>query len=381
MNIIKLCLLLCWAADPADSSTSALYQFSPKLEASIRGQSPYPAYDPFNSGQNFGTPMPSSDPYNSFGMPPMQNDPFQQGFGPTPEYMPFGGSPFEASPYGYSPNPGPMFAGVNGPQPFRFGYIPKMEMGYIPQSGIREFDGNVEMFELDTELRYNAPFSPGWVYSSAFQFDYRAWNTGGLLSPMYRTNLYRFGWDMELFKLKSNGWTWEFNFNPSINTDTEHNLTSNAWNFDTRIAATYQLDQVWMLVLGVQYWDRVDDIIIPHAGVVITPNDLWEFRLLFPKARISRFAGYFWGGHHWMYVSSEYNVEAYQIDTTPLGGSPRNRVQYRDWRLALGLRSDHVDFEKFIEVAWVLGRDFEFDTDFPKFEARNQVLVRGGIRF
>ncbi len=380
MNAISACLLLCLAADPTVDDNSQIYRFSPKLEAAIRGQSPTPTYDPFNAGPVLQAPVPAgADPYSSFGVPPMQPDPYQQGFGVSPDYTPFDANPY-ASPYGYGGPGGPVYAGVNGPQMFRFGYIPKMEMGYIPDARVHDDAGNVHMFEYDSELRYNAPFSTGWVYSSAPQFDYRAWTVGGALSPMNRVNLYRFGWDMELFKLQSSGWTWNFAFNPSINTDTEHNLTSDAWNFDARIAATYQIDQVWMLVLGVQYWDRVDDIIIPHAGVVITPNDLWEFRLLFPKARISRFLGHFWGGHHWLYVSSEYNVEAYQIDTTPLGGSPRNRVQYEDWRLALGLRSDHVDFEKFIEVAWDTGRKFEF-REGPNLDISDQVLIRGGIRF
>lgn len=333
-------------------------------------------YDPFNGGAGsmgptLQAPIPQpADPYSNYNMSPMQADPFS-GFDPGYGMGGMGGM---------AP-PAPIFSGVNGPQPFRFGYIPRMDIGYIPKSDVKGANGDVEMFELNSELRYTAPFSTGWIYSSAGQFDYRAWNVDGALSSMNRINLYRFGWDLELLKLKSNGWSWEFNFNPSINTDTEHNLTSDSWNFDGRIAATYQLDQVWMVVLGVQYWDRVDDIIIPHAGVVITPNDLWEFRLLFPKARISRFMGYFWGGHHWMYVSNEYNVEAYQIDTTPLGSSPRNRVQYEDWRLALGLRSDHVHFDKFIEVAWVYGREFEFKRDIQNFDVGNQVLIRGGIRF
>lgn len=378
MNPFSVCLLVLLSADPQSAQTPAVYEFSPKLAAAIRGQSPTPIYDPFNSGAGSvapGSPMMgptleapiTSDPYQSFGMP--AQDPYM-----------YGGDPAFA-PGMYGQPSGPVFSGVNGPQPYRFGYIPKLEIGYIPQSPVKDFNSDVEMFELDSELRHNSPFTPGWVFSSAPQFDYRAWNFGGPLANTYRINLYRFGWDLELFKVKSNGWTLDFAFNPSINSDMESNLTSNAWNFDTRIAATYQVDPSLMVVLGVQYWDRVDDIIIPHAGVVYTPNDVWEFRLLFPKARISRFVGHFWGGHHWLYVSSEYNVESYQIDLTAQGAGPSNQVQYEDWRLALGLRSDHVSFDKFIEVAWDLNRDFEFQDTIPKFEAGNQVLIRGGIRF
>ena len=360
-----------WAAEPVSNDRVAVYEFSPKLEAAIRAQSPSPVYDPFNSGPTLQAPVPAgADPYSTFGAPSM-SAPYE--FNPS-------------SPQGFDPGmggaaPGTVYAGVNGPQPFRFGYIPKMEMGYIPESDFSDFDAGVEMFELDTELRYNTPFSTGWVLSSAPQFDYRAWSVDGTLSPMNRINLYRFGWDLELLKMKSNGWTWDFAVTPSINTDTEHNLTSNAWNFDARIAASYQIDPALMVVLGIQYWDRVDDILIPYGGLVYNPNDLWEIRATFPEARVSRFVGYFWGGHHWLYSSLEYNVEAYQIDTTPIGSSPANRVQYEDWRWAVGLRSDHVTFDKFIEIAWLFDRNFEFAQDIQKQSVADQVMIRGGIRF
>jgi hypothetical protein len=379
VNSLSVCLLLLWGADPSTTG-SALYQFSPKLDAAIRAQSPTPVYDPFASGPVLEAPVADGfapaggDPYSSFGVDPYSN------FGVPPMSDPYsmGGDPAIS---GFGAPTGPLFTGVNGPQPFRFGYIPKLEMGYIPETDIDQFPADIEMFELDAELRNNRPFATGWVLSTAPQFDYRAWNFSGDLGSTYRTNVYRFGYDVNILKIKSSGWTWDFDFNPSINTDTESNLTSDAWNFDARIAATYQIDPRWLLVLGVQYWDRVDDVIIPHAGVVFTPNDVWEFRLTFPKARISRFVGYFWGGHHWLYASHEYNVEAYQVDVTSLGSSPSNQLQYEDFRLALGLRSDHINFEKFIEVAYVYDRNFEFLNDIPKFDAGDQVLVRGGIRF
>ena len=75
-----------------------------------------------------------------------------------------------------------------------------------------------------------------------------------------------------------------------------------------------------MIALGAAYWKRVDDIVLPYAGVVWTPNDYWEFRLMFPKSRISYFLGNWWGAATWVYGGVEYNVEAYQIDLTSPGG-------------------------------------------------------------
>ncbi len=362
-----LCLLLAFAAAPETESGSSLYEFSPKLAASIRGQSPSGPYPPL-SGPVLGDPVPyAANGYDPFQpQPPMTQDPFYN-------Y----GDPALMNP---APMPAPMFSGVNGPQPYRFGLIPRVDVGYIPESDIRDVNSGVEMFEFDSELRKNSPFGLGWVCSTAAQFNYRAWTFSGLAaSPYGRLNLYRFGLDMQLFTPDVNGWSLQFGFNPSINTDLEHQLTSDAWNFDGNIAARLQYDPIWTFVLGVQYWDRVDDIVLPTGGVIITPNDRWEFRLLFPKGRISYFLGNFWNGSHWLYVSSEYHVEAYQYNNV---FTPRDRVQYEDWRFALGMRSDHGWFDKYIEVAWVTGRNFENQSGFPpKVNVDDQVMVRGGIRF
>lgn len=367
MTSTTLCLLLAFAADPVSDSGSTWYEFSPKLAASIRGQSPGGTFAP-SQGPILGDPVPMSSPgtYDPFqpSNPAMQ-DPFYN-------Y----GDPAMIN----APMPPPMFSGVNGPQPYRYGLIPRFDIGYIPESDIKNVNSGVEMFEFDSELRHNSPFGLGWTYSGAAQFNYRAWNFSGLAAGAYgRLNLYRFGYDMQFFTPDVNGWSLQMGFTPSINTDMEHQLTSDAWNFDANIAARLQYDPVWTFVLGVQYWDRVDDIVLPTGGVIITPDDRWELRLLFPKGRISYFLGNFWKGSHWLYVSSEYHVEAYQFNNV---FTPRDRVQYQDWRFALGLRSDHGWFDKYIEVAWVTGRNFENQSGFPPdVDVQDQVMVRGGIRF
>lgn len=290
--------------------------------------------------------------------------------------------PFQTTPDPFLSSPGvmaPIYTGVNGPQPFRFGFIPRVDVGYIPESDLKGADVGVEMFDLDTELRYNSPFAFGWVFSSAGQFNYRAWSFDGVGSPIDRLNLYRFAWDAQLITPEVAGWQWQFTFNPSIVTDFEHQLTSEGWNFDAHIMAYYRVDPLVQLVLGVGYWDRLDDVVIPYAGVIILPNDRWELRLLFPKARISYFLGNCGGGSHWVYLTSEYRVESYQFELA--GVDSRNQIQYEDWRLALGIRSDHGWFDKYLEVAWVLGRNFEVRSGLPKTDVDDGVLVRAGIRF
>jgi hypothetical protein len=342
VNPFSLCLLLAWAAEPAASPAVRLYDFSPRLAASIRGQSPDPFLAPSVPGETLPAtptlqapvPMTTPETYNPFQpnvVQPYQQDPFLT---PTDPFM-VGSDPMQ-----YSPGMmGPMYAGVNGPQPYRFGVMPRLDIGYIPESDIDDVDAGVEMFELDAELRNVMPFAQNWVFTSAPQFGYRAWNIGGGVADLGRINLYRFGWDLQLATPETYGWSWQFTFNPSINTDLEsQGLTSNAWNLDGNVMAFYRVNPVWQFALGAGYWDRLDNIVIPYGGVIITPDDRWELRLMFPKSRISYF-------------------------------------------MALGLRSDHVYFDKYIEVAWVLGRNFEFQDVLPKLDVQDSVMVRAGIRF
>lgn len=423
MNSLNVCLLLIWAAEPGADLAPPLYQMSPRLAASIRGQSPTPSipYTPMipampgalpapgtpvmqgipvvpgsptvpatpggTTGPILSAPLPA--PGNAYGAyqpsPAGAYDPFQPNVvpgpmigGPEPAWL--GPQPWQA-PLSAAPlSAGPMMFGGYGSQPYRLGWLPRLDVGYIPQEDIKGAASNVEMFELDTELRFNSPMNNGWVLSTAGQFNYRAWNFGGLAGGLLgRANLYRWGFDIQMTTPEVEGWSIQFDFNPSIDTDTEHRLTSDSYNFDSYVAARYRVDPALMFVLGVQYWDRVDDIVLPIGGVVFNPNDLWEFRLLFPNTRITRYLGYFWQGQQWLYMGLDYHVEAYQIDVP--GVSPRNRLQYEDWRLSVGLRSNHGSFDKYFEAAWLFKRNFEFEQALGKFNVDDGFLIRGGIRF
>jgi hypothetical protein len=135
-----------------------------------------------------------------------------------------------------------------------------------------------------------------------------------------------------------------------------------------------------MFALGTAYWHRVDDIIIPYAGIVWTPNDYWEFRLLFPKSRISYFLGNWWGGSAWVYGGVEYNVEAYQINMHV----PTNldeKIQISDYRAVFGLRSEGGGVTGFVEGGWVFARQVDFAHGTPDFNINTGFIARLGLRF
>ena len=127
------------------------------------------------------------------------------------------------------------------------------------------------------------------------------------------------------------------------------------------------------------YWDRVDGMVIPYAGVVWNPNDRWELRLLAPKARVSYFLGNFGDASHWIYATGEYHAESYQIAMPGLG--PREQVQMKDYRVGVGLRSDHGWYDKSIEAGYVFNRNVDFKNGTPGFDIKDTFMVRMILRF
>ncbi|MBM4077021.1 MAG: hypothetical protein FJ267_15435 [Planctomycetes bacterium] len=308
----------------------------------------------------------------------------------TPSAVPYGvpsnsyGVQSNLDPFLYGPDPvlgqqsPTVLSGVNGPQPYRQGFTPRFDYQYFGKAGTS--DPNVGQFHsqsLDLELSYMTPLGPGWAFTSTPQFGGRLWEGPELID--LPGSVYRFGWDFQFAMPLDGPWSMQADFNPSINSDLESSLKSEAFNFDGNVMLFYRTNPQWMFVVGAGYWDRVDSIFLPYAGVVWNPNDLWEFRLLFPKGRISYFLGNIRNASHWLYASSEFHVESYQIDMP--GVSSHQQVQVRDWRLGLGLRSDHGWYDKSVEVAYVFHRDVEFRRVTPDFEINDTFMVRCAIRF
>jgi len=294
----------------------------------------------------------------------------------------FGGSSRDPFLYGDpvigDPGGGTILSGVNGPQPYRMGFTPKFDYSFLaPAStnapGVGRFGTN----EFNAELSHVQTVGPGWIFTNTPQFGYRNWT--GPNAPNLPSSVYRLGWDLTLATPIVGLWSMQIDFNPSLNSDFQSNLARQSLNLDGNAMLFYRASPQWMVVMGVGYWDRVDKIILPYAGVVWNPNDVWEFRLLFPKSRINYFIGNFGGAAHWLYATGEYHVESYQIDQS--GVSSHQQIQIQDWRFAVGLRSEHQYYDKFVEVGYVLGRSVEFLQLTPGFNINDTLMLRAGVKF
>ncbi|MBX3443182.1 MAG: hypothetical protein KF774_12320 [Planctomyces sp.] len=317
----------------------------------------------------FGYPMQSPMMAPGYGAPaPITNDPWLGGG------MPYA-QPGMGGPYGgYS-------YGLNGPQPYRYGWTARYDFTYMPSEGTSSPDvGSLGIFGFDVEKEHVAPLPGAWIFSFAPQYNLRLFDgpRGTPGTAHLPGDVHRFGLGLKLATPETAGTTFEVGFTPAFTTDFEASPDRHAFQFDAHAVMFWRWTPQFMVALGAAYWDRVDDLVLPYAGVVWTPNDYLEFRLLFPKPRVSLFLGTPNGVATWLYVSGEYHVESYQIEMSPPGY--RDQVQLADWRIMGGARFETGWLTSFIEAGCVLGREVEFrrSTD---FDINDGFIMRAGFRY
>lgn len=335
------------------SGADEYFGLSGGFDAAVRGQSP-------GSGPVLMEPPSGPGMSNPFSQPVPQ-DPF---LGPPPVFQP-------VCPSG----PVQLWNKSISPEPYRNGWTPLFDMAYLPSSHTGPDFGNFSAFEYDSEFIHTMPLGPDLVFTAAPQFNYRRWDT----SNLFMVDLYRAGVNLQLSTVPNYGPVgYQISFNPSINSDLQSELASESINLDASAVALFQFSPMWTGVLGVDFYDRVNNLIVPHVGVIYKPDNLWEFRLLIPQGRVSRYIGDFWWGSHWLYLAWEFHVDSFQVNTP---GDRRNQMQYEDYRLTFGMRSDHRGFTKYIEAGYVFGRNVDFRSTLSDFNVSDGFIVRGGIRF
>jgi hypothetical protein len=271
--------------------------------------------------------------------------------------------------------------GVTGPQPHRFGWQAKYDMEYLPGADTSNpAMGDFEVLGVDIEKIWTTPAFNNWVFSMAPQFNYRSYN-GPVASGSGHDmpgSVYRLGLGLNLQTPVVYGWSWEFGFTPSLATDFQNSISSDSVLFDGKIVAYWTWDPTLTWVIGAEYWDRVDSLIIPHAGVIYNPGQYWEFQLVFPKPKVSLFLGAPMGIPTWLYARGEYHVEAYQVESALIADG--TRTQLSDWRVMGGLKWESGWFSAFAEAGYMFDRKVEFDNG-PSFDVDEGFITRVGFSY
>jgi hypothetical protein len=381
----SLCLLCALAAGPP-ADVGSLYTPLDPDHVMIRGQSPQVYSTRPGEVPILGQTSPWATEVSSSAPRLAQNDyyadPFLEPNGMSPYAGPPGVGPF-GTPRLYDRFGGPVrISGINGPQPYRYGWKPRLDAGYMPAENVSQGQGKFAIFELDTENRNTLPLPNGSVYSYAPQFGLRTWDAptlvGGGTLP---SAVYRLGTDLELSTSAAGPWSFTLGFNPSMNTDFQSSINSYAFNWDARAMLFYRASAQWMYVVGVGYLDRVHNYVLPFSGVVWTPNDRTELRLMFPETRVSHYLGNYFSDDKWIYASVGFHVESYQIELQYPGYSKGEQIEISDYRAVIGLRSENDYLSTFIEGGIVFDRQVDFLRGTPGFDISNGFIIRGGFRF
>lgn len=318
-----------------------------------------PVYQQAQADPQMSAPTASADPFLSgqFAPPPASFDPF----GPQQTY------------------------GINGPQPYRFGWKEQLDWAIAPSQGTDPNVGSFAWSELNYTKEWNGRGAQGGIWTFNPQVNVR-WLEGpdGAGAAALPGDLYRFGLGMKYATQQSpNGVSFEFGFNPAIATDFNQSLTDDAWQFDAHLVSFWRTSPSWMWVLGVTYWDRGEDFILPYAGAVWTPNDMFEARLLFPKARLEWFLGTPYGVPTWLYTTAEYHVESYEIGFQPPTVTPphSSAMQIEDWRIMGGMRWETGWLETYAEAGVLFDRKVDFNVGGPDFDPDTAFMARVGLKF
>ncbi len=272
-----------------------------------------------------------------------------------------------------------MMMGANGPAPYRFGWQQHLKLHWLSDSDVENgpVAGDFGQFGLDYDWQWTQQM-PDWIFVSRPHYALRSWDTASGLGLPDRAHTLGYEFRMEVPR-GVRPHTFLLSVTPSINTDFDGTTTSDAWNIDSRGAFIFQTNRYWQVVLGYQYWDRLNDRLLPYGGLVYT-DDFWEWRLTFPEARVSLFLGneYLWS--KWLYARLEYHVEAYEVSNRIGGREIREQVELEDWRALVGLRMNTGRFDWFLEGGWVFEREVEFKRS-PGFEVDSGFIGQIGFRF
>jgi hypothetical protein len=326
---------------------------------------------------------PGTTTWNAFS-PPVMPDPFvgQPGYGaPGTPYAPY--SPYQAP--GMAPAPSGFAYGANAAAPYRFGWTNRLDVSWQSRATAKPKDGvsptgKVSIFGLDYDLAYSTPYVPGWIVNWTNQFAYRNWDGPTTTTVSQPSNFYRFAFDLELETPKAGPYSVSLGVTPSLNTDFNANVWDEGFLIDGRGIVFLHLDQFWTIGLGAMYWNRVDDLVIPYAGLIYR-DDYWEWQLMWPEARISLFLGNeaYWS--KWLYARGEYNVEAYGIKRNNAGVKFDDRMQVTDYRILIGMKMDSGFASWFFEGGWVLERDVKFRSSTPGYDIASGFIGQIGVRY
>lgn len=159
---------------------------------------------------------------------------------------------------------------------------------------------------------------------------------------------------------------------PGLYTDF-NNLTGRAFRMPAQVVGAYGISDRLVLVGGVMYTGQPSLSILPVAGVIWTPEDVWRLELTFPRARVVRRLD---GG------LSVYGLLGLQGETYAVRSNDGNDLlQYRDIRFGFGAEwNTPATVRFFFEAGVAFARRIEFENQ-PGTNVDPGLYLRIGGRY
>lgn len=278
----------------------------------------------------------------------------------------------------YDPFSNQFAFGNQGNQPYRFDLYSYDDFTYLPTSPVRGVTGSFQDLQWNAWMRYSRVVAGSYIFAWTPTWNSSFWTgpSGVALPP----DVDQIRSDFQVSSVQPGPWNWQVGFTPQINADFRRSLNYNAYMFDGRAVLLYQPTAQWRFAFGMAYWNRVRGMLIPYGGVVWSPNERWEFRLFFPKTRISRYWGTAWGKHLWTYASLEYNVQAYQVEIEDAGRA-KTRMQLASEQLLIGASAQQNNWTAFVEGGFIFNRHVRFRGSTPSFGINDALMLRIGALY
>jgi hypothetical protein len=137
------------------------------------------------------------------------------------------------------------------------------------------------------------------------------------------------------------------------------------------------------VVLGAAYVDRQNVDVLPICGLIWTPHDEVEYKLVFPTPRIARRV--YWTGvrdddvQDWLYVGGEFGGGNWAIERP--GGSV-DQMDYGDLRVFVGIEREAIGrLDYRFEIGYVFDREIQFASGRPRIDPGDTLMLRARVTY
>jgi hypothetical protein len=137
------------------------------------------------------------------------------------------------------------------------------------------------------------------------------------------------------------------------------------------------------LVAGAAYEERRDWNFIPIGGVIWTPNEDWDLKILFPEPKLSRRV-YCFGQldkivQDWVYLRGDFADSCWAIQHSD---GVRDQIAYSDVRVLLGIERKVIHgLGANVEVGYVFSRKLVYYSGLPDLYPSGALLLEGGLTY